>query len=262
MTVSARTAEIVVGGKRVQFDALLRSLPTASAQYFAPIGVTLYGEAKRWVAENQFRNAGSNVMYVNDAGWAMVLDAMDNLYRTARDSTPAQVAFIPVLMLYQRMPEGYRGAGGSSLTAIVSGDESAEATINTVSSDVLQQAQDTAGTITAQPEGNTVVLPTPTVDMPVPSLAPPPIVAALESALRAQGVSGPIDWRCLDMLPNSTTEATAANIVAGPHGMQSAAFRACLERGGASFGMNPKLKMGGLVAAGLLGAFLLVKIAK
>lgn len=249
MTVSARTAEIVVGGKRVQFDALLRSLPTASAQYFAPIGVTLYGEAKRWVAENQFRNAGSNVMYVNDAGWAMVLDAMDNLNRTVRDSTPAQVAFIPVLMLYQRMPEGYRGAGGSSLTAIVSGDESAEATINTVSSDVLQQAQDTAGTI-------------PTVDMPVPSLAPPPIVAAIESALRAQGVSGTIDWRCLDMLPNSITEDTAADIVAGPRGMQNAAFRACLERGGASFGMNPKLKMAGFVAAGLLGAFLLVKIAK
>ena len=63
MTVTARTAVLIINTKRAQFDALLRAKYASDAgqsaparvEYLSNIGLLVYPEALRWASERAFK---------------------------------------------------------------------------------------------------------------------------------------------------------------------------------------------------------------
>lgn len=188
MTTTARTANLIIETKRVQYDALIRSkftgdtsrLAAERVNYLADIGLAIFPEALRWVSVNAYTVGTSTVPYVPDAGWTQVLAAMDKLYKTVRDTPVANVAWIQVGNISALMPMGFRGAtealpapvnttGPAQTPVITTGG-----TVGTSTPDVgaaqtgaanLDQAVQNAGTpVVPQTEGGVIVLPTPPAD--------------------------------------------------------------------------------------------------
>ncbi len=261
MTVTARTANLIIETKRVQYDSLLRTKfandPGAKAagrvDFLANIGIGVYSEALRWASEKSFRTSTTSAaMYVPDAEWAQVLAAMDKLYTSVRDAnTPERLAYIQVGAITGLMPAGYRGQYQNN-------ELPATGALQTGGNNLDQSMTDSS-----TPPVLSVVATIPTLPADTARVG---LIAELEAALRAQGVSGPGDLgECLEMMPDATsvTTATAADFVR--RALLKTEIRDCMEGRGLTLtplGLDPKLKMAGFAAAGLLGAFILVKIAK
>lgn len=233
MTVTARTANLVIETKRIQYDSLLRTKfandPGAKAagrvDFLANIGIGVYSEALRWASEKSFRTSTTSAaMYVPDAEWAQVLAAMDKLYTSVRDAnTPERLAYIQVGAITGLMPAGYRGqyqnnelpaptntVAPAQTPVITTGGNTgtmdpATGALQTGGNNLDQSMTDSSTPVTLQEESGVITLPTTPSDA-LDNLSPPASI--------------------------TTT------------------------------GLDPKLKMAGFAAAGLLGAFILVKIAK
>lgn len=275
MTVTARTANLIIETKRIQYDSLLRTKfandPGAKAagrvDFLANIGISLHSEALRWASEKSFRTSTTSAaMYVPDAEWAQVLAAMDKLYTSVRDAnTPERVAYIQVGAITGLMPAGYRGQyQNNELPApITTGGNTGTMTPDVGSQQTGGNNLDQSMQYSSTPPVLSVVATIPTLPADTARVG---LIAELEAALRAQGVSGPGDLgECLEMMPDATsvTTATAADFVR--RALLKTEIRDCMEGRGLTLtplGLDPKLKMAGFAAAGLLGAFILVKIAK
>lgn len=261
MTTSARTADLAIGFQRVKLDAKLGTMTPQHMEFFASVALRLYAEASRWLAAAQYVGA-NGIAYVPDDQWKQVLAAMNKLYKLATETPIAQVAFMNLqLELFALMPPGFRGDASTSNVITTEGQNTVDVVLPTQNVETITQAQEQANAVPHLEEAESViVLPTPSADQSA-------LHVALEAALRTHGVRGPIDARCLDLLDNSVTPATAAAAVAGPRGMQSTEFRDCLVRGGATINTSwwataPDTHKAGAVAAGVVSFLLLLKLAK
>ena len=230
MTVTARTANLVIETKRIQYDSLLRTKfandPGAKAagrvDFLANIGISLYSEALRWASEKSFRTSTTSAaMYVPDAEWAQVLAAMDKLYTSVRDAnTPERLAYIQVGAITGLMPAGYRGQyQNNELPAPTNTVAPAQTPVITTGGNTGTMTPDVGS---QQTGGNNL-------DQSMQDSSTPPVLEQVATIPTA-----PAD--ALDNLPPPASITTT--------------------------GLDPKLKMAGFAAAGLLGAFILVKIAK
>lgn len=168
MTTTARTAELVISAKRVQFDSALRAITNPEMQdHVLRLGLPyVFSEAFRWLSDTKTPGS-TGVMYVNDAQWAQVQDAMNFLLAELK-KPPASIAYLTWYHVARRMPEGYR-TGPAQTPVITTGG-----TVGTSTPDVgaaqtgaanLDQAVQDAGTpVVPQTEGGVIVLPTPPAD--------------------------------------------------------------------------------------------------
>ena len=232
MTVTARTAVLIINTKRVQFDSLLRAKYASDAgtsaparvNYLANIGLLVYPEALRWASERAFKTSPTNtVPYVPDAEWAQVLAAMNKLYADVQAAdTPWKMANVFIGSITGLMPEGYQGQSAAlpapintvapaQTPVITTGGNTgtldpATGALQTGGNNLDESMQDSSTPVTLQEDSGVITLPTPQAGDALDNLPPPASI--------------------------TTT------------------------------GLDPKLKMVGFAAAGLLGAFILVKIAK
>lgn len=230
MTVTARTATLIINTKRAQFDALLRakyasdvgqSAP-ARVLYLSNIGLLVYPEALRWASERAFKiGTTSNVLYVPENEWTQVLAALDKLYTSVKEAdTPWKMANVLVGAITGLMPAGYQGVAPALPAPINTVAPAQTPTITTGSGagadpvtgslqtggDNLDTSMIDSSTPVTTRDDNVITLPVATNTDPLDNLRPP-------------------------------AEVTTT-------------------------GLDPKLKMVGFAAAGLVGAFLLVKLAK
>lgn len=218
MTVTARTANLIINTKRAQFDSLLRAKYASDegakaperVNFLADIGLLVYPEALRWASERSFRvGTTSNVLYVPENEWLQVLAALDKLYSTVRDADT--VANVQPLLITSLMPLGFRGmaqalpAPVNITTGAGAGADPVTGALQTGGNNLDQAMIDSSTPVTTR-EDNVITLPVASNTDPLDNLRPPAAV--------------------------TTT------------------------------GLDPKLKMVGFAAAGLVGAFLLVKLAK
>lgn len=230
MTVTARTANLIINTKRAQFDSLLRAKYASDegakaperVNFLADIGLLVYPEALRWASERSFRvGTTSNVLYVPENEWLQVLAALDKLYSTVRDADTAwKMANVQPLLITSLMPLGFRGMAQALpapvntvappqapniTTGAGAGADPVTGALQTGGNNLDQAMIDSSTPVTTR-EDNVITLPVASNTDPLDNLRPPAAV--------------------------TTT------------------------------GLDPKLKMVGFAAAGLVGAFLLVKLAK
>ena len=222
MTVTARTANLIINTKRAQFDSLLRAKYASDegakaperVNFLADIGLLVYPEALRWASERSFRvGTTSNVLYVPENEWLQVLAALDKLYSTVRDADTAwKMANVQPLLITSLMPLGFRGMAqalpapvNTVATGAGAGADPVTGALQTGGNNLDQAMIDSSTPVTTR-EDNVITLPVASNTDPLDNLRPPAAV--------------------------TTT------------------------------GLDPKLKMVGFAAAGLVGAFLLVKLAK